>query len=105
VLNACENRVLCSLAASMGWSVHQTDITQAFTYGQLDPGIEIYCYIPDGFPKVSGDKVLKLEHSAYGLKQAPAAFKDKLTSFFQHKNFKAVNDSGTLWMLLRGLQF
>ena len=102
VLNSRENRVLCALAASMGWSVHQTDITQAFTYGELDPGVEIYCYIPDGFPSVSGNKVLKLERSVYGLKQAPAAFKEKLTSFFKNKNFKAVNDSGTVWMLSQG---
>ena len=96
VLNARENRVLCALAASMGWSVHQTDITQAFTYGELDPDVEIYCYIPDGFPVTSSNKVLKLERSVYGLKQAPAAFKDKLTSFFKRKNFTAVNDSGTV---------
>jgi hypothetical protein len=102
VLNSRENRVLCALAASTGWSVHQTDITQAFTYGELDPGVEIYCYIPDGFPSVSSNKVLKLERSVYGLKQAPAAFKDKLTSFFKSKNFKAVNDAGTVWMLTQG---
>jgi hypothetical protein len=34
VLNSRENRVLCALAASTGWSVHQTDITQAFTHGE-----------------------------------------------------------------------
>ena len=94
--------VSCVFLQLLGWSVHQTDITQAFTYGALDPGIEIYCDIPDDFPTVSGDKVLKLERSVYGLKQAPAAFKDKLTSFFQRKTFKAVNDSGTVWMLTQG---
>ena len=46
--------------------------------------------------------MLKLERSVYGLKQAPAAFKDKLTSFFKRKNFTAVNDSGTVWMLSQG---
>ena len=102
VLNSRENRVLCALAASTGWSVHQTDITQAFTYGELDPGVEIYCFIPDGFPSVTSNKVLKLERSVYGCKQAPAAFKDKLTSFFKSKNFQAVNDSGTVWMLTEG---
>jgi hypothetical protein len=50
-------------------------ITQAFTYGELDPGVEIYCYIPDGFPSVSSNKVLKLGRSIYCLKQALAAFK------------------------------
>jgi hypothetical protein len=80
-------------------------ITQAFKCGELDPSVEIYCYIPDRFPSVSSNKVLKLERSVYGLKQAPAAFKDKLTSFFKSKTFKAVNDSGTvwnLWMLTQG---
>ena len=41
VPNSRENRVLCTLAASTGWSVQQTDITQAFTYGELDSGVEI----------------------------------------------------------------
>eukprot|EP00292_Cryptomonas_paramecium_P032141 CAMPEP_0113729874 /NCGR_PEP_ID=MMETSP0038_2-20120614/42823_1 /TAXON_ID=2898 /ORGANISM="Cryptomonas paramecium" /LENGTH=81 /DNA_ID=CAMNT_0000661827 /DNA_START=9 /DNA_END=251 /DNA_ORIENTATION=- /assembly_acc=CAM_ASM_000170 len=40
VLNARENRALCALSAAMGWSVFQTDITQAFTYGKLEPGVE-----------------------------------------------------------------
>jgi hypothetical protein len=49
VLKSRKNRLLCALAASMGWSVHRTDITtQAFTYGHLDPNnqiIQIYCRI------------------------------------------------------------
>jgi hypothetical protein len=53
---------------------HQTDVTQAFTYGESDPGVEIYCFIPDGIPSVTSNKVLKLERSVYGLKQAPEAF-------------------------------
>jgi hypothetical protein len=64
----------------------QTDITQAFTYGELDPGVEIYCYIPDGLPSVSDNKVLKLERSVYCLKQVSAAVIDKLTCFFKSKN-------------------
>ncbi len=97
--------MLCALAATTtGWSVHQTDITKAFTYGEVDLGVDIYCYIPDGFPSVSSNKVLKLEHSDYGLKQAPAAFKpeNKLTRFFKSKKLTAVNDSGTVWMLTQG---
>jgi hypothetical protein len=105
MLNSRENRVLCGLAASTDWSVHQHDITQAFTYGEVDPGVEIYCYIPDGVPSVSSNKVLKLERSVYGLKQAPAAFKDTLTRFFKSKNFTVVNDSETVWMLTRGSSF
>ncbi len=46
--------------------------------------------------------MLKLKHSIYCLKQAPAAFKDKLTTFIKGKNFTAVNDSGTGWILTQG---
>jgi hypothetical protein len=64
VLNISNTRptVLCSilvkigcyahlqpLLVASGWSVHQTNITQAFTHGEFDRGVEIYCYIPDGF--------------------------------------------------------
>ncbi len=94
MLKSRENRVLCAIAASSGCSVHQAYITQAFTYGELDPGVEIYCYIPDGFSSISSNKVLKLKRYVYCLKQSPAAFKDKLTRFFKSKNFTAVNDSG-----------
>ncbi len=62
----------------MGWSVHQTDITQVFTCGELDPDVEIYCYTHYGFHDTSDNKVLKLERSVHILKQAPAAFTDNL---------------------------
>jgi hypothetical protein len=104
VLNCRENRLLCALAASMGWSVHQTDITQAFTYGHLDPNHQIYCRIPPGFPNASTNQVLKLERSVYGLRQAPAAFKDKLTAFMKSAKCTPANDAGTIWILRRGTE-
>ena len=67
--------------SSFHWSVHQTDITQAFTYGHLDPNHQIYFRIPRGFPKSGTNQVLKPERSVYGFRQAPTAFKDKLTAF------------------------
>ena len=96
VLNSRENWVLNAPAASIGSSVHQTDKTKAFAYGELDPCVEIYCYFPNGFPSDSSNKVLTLERSVYCFKQAPAAFKDKLTRFFKRKNFTAVKDSCTI---------
>ncbi len=63
MLNSRENRELCARTASTGWAVHQPDIPQAFTDGELDPGVEIYCYIPDGFLSFSSNKVLMLELS------------------------------------------
>ena len=94
--------MLCALAAANGWSVHQTDITQAFTYGNVDPSLQLYCRIPPGFPVASPNKVLKLEKSVYGLKQAPAAFKEKLTNFMKAAKCTSANAAGTVWICRRG---
>ena len=94
VLNCRENRTLLSLAASEGWHIFQSDITQAFTYGSLN-GVDIFCYPPPGVPCPPG-KVLKLERAVYGLKQAPAAFKACLTAFFRKQGFTPANDAETI---------
>ncbi len=43
-------RVLFALAASTGWAVHQTDITQAYTYGELDQGLRSIATFLTRFP-------------------------------------------------------
>ena len=96
MLNCRENRTLLSLAASEGWHIFQSDITQAFTYGSLN-GVDIFCYPPPGVPCPPG-KVLKLERAVYGLKQAPAAFKACLTAFFRKQGFTPANDAETVWV-------
>ena len=46
LLNCRENRVLYPLAAANKWHLFSSDITQAFTYGKLDP---LFCHPPPGF--------------------------------------------------------
>ena len=95
VLNCRENRVLCALAAANGWHMFASDITQAFTYGELD--VPLYCYPPEGFPCPPG-KVLHLNACLYGAKQAPACFKKVLTEFLLAEGFTPVNDAQTVFV-------
>ncbi|SGZ03956.1 BQ5605_C032g11034 [Microbotryum silenes-dioicae] len=60
-------RSLLALAATNGLHVHQADIDKAYLHGDLDH--DIWMTAPQGFD-LPGDKVLRLRHSIYGLKQA-----------------------------------
>ncbi|SGY27823.1 BQ5605_C123g13318 [Microbotryum silenes-dioicae] len=60
-------RSLLALAATNGLHVHQADIDKAYLHGDLDH--DIWMTAPRGFD-LPGDKVLRLRHSIYGLKQA-----------------------------------
>jgi hypothetical protein len=63
-------RVLLSLAASFGLTIHKMDVKTSFLNGEL--GEEIYMDQPDGFIANGQEgKVCKLLKSLYGLKQAP----------------------------------
>ena len=72
-----------------------SDITQAFTYGELD--VSLFCYPPAGYSCPTG-KVLELNKCHYGAKQAPAHFKAVLTAFMIAEGFRAVNDTQTDWV-------
>jgi hypothetical protein len=99
VLNSRENRLLCALAASNNWHIFSSDISQAFTYGELD--VPLYCYPPPGYNCPSG-KVLKLNYCLYGAKQAPACFKKVLVEFLQSLEFSAANDAETIFIKRKG---
>ena len=95
VLNSRENRILYALAAANNWYMFSSDITQAFTYGELD--VSLFCYPPAGYSCPTG-KVLELNKCLYGAKQAPARFKAVLTAFMIAEGFRAVNDAQTVWI-------
>ena len=70
-------RLLVAIAAQLGGSIHQMDVTTAFLNGKLDE--EIYVkqpmgYVQNGFE----DKVYKLKKSLYGLKQAPLCWNKEI---------------------------
>jgi hypothetical protein len=63
-------RVLLSLAASYGLTIHQMDVKTTFLNGELEE--EIYMDQPKGFIANGQEgKVCKLLKLLYGLKQAP----------------------------------
>jgi len=70
-------RLLCALAASRNWEIHQVDIETAFLQGSATKGIFIYVKQPKGF-EVPGkeDWVCQLKKGLYGLKQGPRLWQD-----------------------------
>ncbi len=49
VLSSRDNHIILALGANEGWSVHQTDVVQAFLYGIMDDA-DIYIQPPAQFP-------------------------------------------------------
>ena len=69
-------RLLIALAAENGYHIHQADIDKAYLHGKLDK--PIYMRVPDGVSMPG--KVLKLNRSLYGLKQAGRIWNDEIDS-------------------------
>lgn len=63
-------RIMMSLAAKMGYDLHQMDVPAAFVKGALDEEDIVYMQIPEGYREGREGMVLKLKKSLYGLHQA-----------------------------------
>ena len=85
------------MAASEGWQIYQTDIVQAFLYGELDDA-EIYIKPPARYPCPVGWMLLLLK-AIYGLHQTPVKFKQEVVAWFKEHMYQAVNDAETIWIL------
>jgi hypothetical protein len=59
-------RTIISLAASMGWRLHQMDVKKTFLNGEIEE--EVYIEQPDGFVIQEESHVCKLKKALYGLK-------------------------------------
>jgi hypothetical protein len=83
---------IISLAASMGWKLHQMDVKTTFFNGEIDE--EVYIENPEGF--VVYDEryhVCMLKKALYGIKQAPRAWYEKMDGFLMSLGFnKSVVD-------------
>lgn len=78
-------RVVLALVVSMGWSLCQVDINNAFLNGDLQE--EIYMLQPPGFEQhgPNGQQlVFRLKKVLDWLKQAPRAWFHKLRSFLEN---------------------
>eukprot|EP00798_Chlamydomonas_sp_ICE-L_P025607 gene25607-biopygen20095 len=70
-------RVLLAAITHRKMFVRQLDIKTAFLNATLEPGLDLFCYQPEGFHELGPDNVplvCKLIKSLYGLKQAPRAW-------------------------------
>jgi hypothetical protein len=66
-------RDITSLAASMGWNLHQMDVKTTFLNGEIEE--EVYIEQTQGFEVHSIDThICRLKKSLYELKQAPRAW-------------------------------
>ncbi|KAJ9544330.1 hypothetical protein OSB04_024037 [Centaurea solstitialis] len=80
-------RLFLAYAAHMNFKVFQMDIENAFLNGKLNE--EVYVSQPPSFvdPKFP-DHVYKLNKALYGLKRAPRAWYDTLSTFLLSKGFE-----------------
>ena len=100
VLSSRDNRILLALGANESWTVHQTDVVQAFLHGILDDA-DLYLQPPVRFPCPPGF-VCKLLRAIYGLHQAPVKFKHEVVAWFKQNNYTAANSSETIWIRREG---
>ncbi len=93
-------RILLALGANESWTVHQTDVVQAFLHGILDDA-DLYVQPPVRFPCPPGF-VCKLRRAIYGLHQAPVKFKYEVVAWFKQNNYTSANSSETIWIRREG---
>jgi hypothetical protein len=75
-------RSVVSIAAEMGWKIHQMDVKTAFLNGVLDQ--EVYVEQPLGFVVHEREThVCRLKRALYGLKQAPRAWYSRIDTCYR----------------------
>jgi hypothetical protein len=75
-------RAVISIAAEMGWKIHQMDVKTAFLNGLIEE--EVYIEQPQGFEVHGRDShVCRLKKALYGLKQAPRAWYSRIDTYLQ----------------------
>nr|GEZ56218.1 retrovirus-related Pol polyprotein from transposon TNT 1-94 [Tanacetum cinerariifolium] len=79
-------RIFLAYASHKNMAVYQMDVKTAFLNGNLQE--EVYVSQPDGFVNPDNpNHVYKLKKALYGMKQAPRAWYDMLSSFLISQDF------------------
>ncbi|KAJ4771019.1 Gag/pol [Rhynchospora pubera] len=90
-------RLVLSLALSLGWTIKQLDVQNAFLHGTLQE--TVYMSQPPGFVDPSyPSHVCRLNKALYGLKQSPRAWFHTLTSALIAYGFCASNYDPSLFV-------
>ncbi|GJS70473.1 retrovirus-related pol polyprotein from transposon TNT 1-94 [Tanacetum coccineum] len=94
-------RIFLAFAAHMNMVVYQMDVKTAFLDGNLRE--EVYVSQPDGFVDPDNlNHVYKLKKALYGLKRAPRAWYDMLSSFLLSQDFSKGSVDPTLFICREG---
>jgi hypothetical protein len=94
-------RAVISIAAEMGWKIHQMDVKTAFLNGLIEE--EVYIEKPLGF-EVHGREshVCRLKKALYGLKQAPRAWYSRIDAYLQQLGFEKSEADPNLYFIVVG---
>ena len=94
-------RSIISIAAEMGWKIHQMDVKTAFLNGFIQE--EVYIEQPQGF-EVHGKEshVCRLKKALYGLKQAPRAWYSRIDTYLQKMGFTKSEADPNLYYIVIG---
>ena len=79
-------RIVIAIALARGHSLYQMDVKNAYLNGKIDRDIYM-CNIP-GYSENNNNKVLKLNKSLYGLKQAGRLWNEEFCKFMKEVGFK-----------------
>ena len=91
-------RTIISLAAEMGWRVHQMDTNTTFLNGVIEE--EVYIEHPEGFDVENREThVCRLHRALYGLKQAPRAWYSRIDSYLWEMGFQRSEADHNLYFL------
>jgi hypothetical protein len=101
VVKAATIRIVLSIAVTLGWSLRQLDVQNAFLHGILDE--EVYMQQPPGNEDETHPKyVCKLDKALYGLKQAPRAWYARLCAKLISLGFTPSKADTSLFYYNRG---
>jgi hypothetical protein len=94
-------RAVISIAAEMGWKIHQMDVKTTFLNGLIQE--EVYIEQPLGFEVHEREPhVCKLKKPLYGLKQAPRAWYSRIDAYLQQLGFEKSEADPNLYFILVG---
>nr|KAJ0218843.1 hypothetical protein LSAT_V11C300152690 [Lactuca sativa] len=94
-------RLFLAYASYMNFIVYQMDVKRAFLHGMLEE--EVFLNQPPGFvDKDHPDYVYRLDKVVYGLKEAPKAWYETLTSYLLENGYRRAAIDNTLFIKNKG---
>jgi hypothetical protein len=94
-------RAMISIAAEMGWKMHQMDVKTTFLNGLIEE--EVYIEKPLGFEMQGREShVCKLKKELYGMKQAPRAWYSRIDAYLQQLGFEKSEVDPNLYFIMVG---